>query len=143
MAERADHATIFAAIAGTFTPVCLLVVHGAWGVTLLVFVWAVAFAGAAMKVTDWRHANIACGILYIGLSWAAAIVLVPAVWQRAGVWPVALLGIGGLLYTAGAVGFSRRWPTLRPAVFSYHEVWHALTVMAAAAHLAAVWTVTT
>ena len=54
-----------------------------------------------------------------------------------------LIIIGGVVYTLGAIGFTRRWPTLRPSVFGYHEVWHAATVVAAGAHLAAVWMITT
>ena len=57
--------------------------------------------------------------------------------------PVLLLAAGGLLYTVGTIGFGRRWPTLGPKVFSYHEVWHAFTIAAAAAHLAAIWIVAT
>ena len=57
--------------------------------------------------------------------------------------PVLLLAVGGLLYTVGAIGFGRRWPTLGPNVFSYHEVWHAFTIAAAGAHLAAIWIVAT
>ena len=52
-----------------------------------------------------------------------------------------LLLLGGVIYTIGALGFARRWPTLKPSVFSYHEVWHLCTLTAAAAHLAAVWIV--
>jgi hemolysin III len=47
------------------------------------------------------------------------------------------------MYTVGALAFRRKWPTLRPATFSYHEVWHAFTIAAAALHLAAVWVVVT
>ena len=53
----------------------------------------------------------------------------------------ALLVAGGVIYTVGAIGFACRWPTLRPSVFSYHEVWHLCTLAAAATHVAAVWLV--
>jgi hemolysin III len=62
-------------------------------------------------------------------------------WREVGSLPAILVVVGGLFYTVGAVCFRRGWPKLRPAVFSYHEVWHACTVAAAAAHLAAVWMV--
>ena len=77
-----------------------------------------------------------------GIGWAG-VLLFPAVWSRSGLLPVLLLAVGGLLYTVGAIGFGRRWPTLGPKVFSYHEVWHAFTIAAAAAHLAAIWIVAT
>jgi hemolysin III len=53
-----------------------------------------------------------------------------------------LLAACGVIYTLGAVGFARQWPTLRPTVFGYHEVWHAATITAAVAHLIAVWMIT-
>jgi hemolysin III len=136
--RRADHAMIFAAIAGTFTPVCLATVDEPWGAVLLAGVWAGAIGGAVMKLVDWRHAHRVGAVLYLGLGWAGA-VLVPAQLARGGLLPVALLLAGGLLYTVGAVGFGRQWPRLAPSVFSYHEVWHGFTIAAAGAHLAAIW----
>jgi len=136
--RRADHATIYAAIAGTFTPICLIGAPHGIGPAVLVLMWTGAFIGMSMKILGWRHARIAGGILYIGLGWAGMIVM-PQLWQHAGAWPSLLIMIGGAFYTIGAIWFHRQWPKLRPAVFSYHEIWHACTVVAAFAHLAAVW----
>jgi hemolysin III len=46
--------------------------------------------------------------------------------------------VGGVVYLVGAAGFAKRWPTLRPAVFSFHEVWHVFTVVAAVTQFAAI-----
>jgi hemolysin III len=138
--QRADHAMIFAAIAGSFTPVCVLAVPHWWGIPVLVAMWVAAICGAAMKFTNWRHRRVVGGVLYIGLGWAS-LVVVPAVWQSRGALPVLLIGVGGVFYTGGAILFYRRLPRLRPAVFSYHEIWHACTIVAALAHLAAVWVI--
>ncbi|CAN5758272.1 hemolysin III family protein [soil metagenome] len=140
MWRRADHAAIYAAIAGSFTPVALLAVPDRWSAPLLAFVWTGAACGAAIKFAGWRHANVVGGVLYIGLGWVGA-AAIPAVWLRYGVWPAVLLIIGGLLYTGGAIGFARQWPRRPSMRFSFHEVWHCFTVAAAAAHLAAVWQV--
>ncbi|CAN5511137.1 MAG: hemolysin III family protein [Acidimicrobiia bacterium] len=140
MWRRADHAAIYAAIAGSFTPVCLLAVPDRWSASLLTFVWTGALCGATIKLAGWRHANVVGGVLYIGLGWVGA-AAIPAVWLRYGVEPAVLLIVGGLLYTGGAVGFAHRWPRRPSAAFSYHEVWHGFTVAAAAAHFAAVWQV--
>jgi len=136
--RRADHATIYAAIAGTFTPICLIGAPNGIGPAVLVLMWTGAFVGMSMKLLGWRHARIVGGILYIGLSWAGMVVM-PQLWEHAGIVPALLVMVGGLFYTLGAIWFHRQWPELRPAVFSYHEVWHAFTVIAAFAHLAAVW----
>ena len=78
--------------------------------------------------------------MYIANGWAG-VLLVPALIHDGGALPTFLLVFGGVVYTLGAVGFAFHWPTLRPNVFSYHEVWHLCTVTAAAAHLALVWIV--
>ncbi len=140
--QRADHATIYAAIAGTSTPVCLLVMPRNIGIPLLVVLWVGAISGAVMKAVAWRHANVVGGVLYIVLGWAGLAAL-PSMWRHAGVWPALCLIGGGVLYTVGAVGFALGRPRLKPAVFGYHEVWHLFTIAAATAQMAAIWAVVT
>ncbi len=141
MWRRADHATIFAAIAGTFTAVALISLPTGWAVALLVVVWVAAITGAAVKIAARPSADRIGVVMYITTGWAG-LLLIPALWNRSfvSVW---LLFVGGVLYTVGAFAFGRQWPTLRPATFSFHEVWHALTIAAAGAHLAAVWIIAT
>ena len=140
--RRADHATIFAAIAGTSTALTLTSLSTGPAIAMLIVVWLAAIAGAAFKVFGFDRANRLGGVMYIALGWSG-LVLVPAVWQRGGTTAVALLLGGGVLYTVGALAFARQWPTLRPARFSYHEVWHVFTIAAAASHFGAVLTLAT
>jgi len=139
--RRADHATIFAAIAGTFSAVALIALPTGWAIALLIVVWAAAITGAAVKVAARPSSDRIGVVMYITTGWAG-LLLIPALWDRSflSLW---LLFVGGVLYTVGAVAFGRQWPTLRPATFSYHEVWHAFTLAAAAAHLTAVWAIAT
>jgi hemolysin III len=142
--QRADHATIFAAIAGTGTPLCLLAMPRSWGIPLLCVLWAGAIGGALLKslAFEWRHAQKLGGLLYIGLGWSGLVAL-PFLWRHSG----ALISIGvltgGGLYTVGAVGFALERPRLRSAVFGYHEVWHLYTIAAATVHFVAIWAVVT
>lgn len=140
--RRADHATIFVAIAGAYTAVSLAVVRGALGIILLVAVWSTAALGAALKISGARLGNTLGTALYLVLGWAGLAIL-PALVAAAEVWPASLLFFGGVCYTIGAVWFARRWPRLRPSVFSFHEVWHVCTLVAASAHFAAIWFLTT
>lgn len=140
--QRADHAMIYAAIAGSFTPVCLLAMPNTWGVALLLVIWTGAIAGAVMKFALWHRARVIGGVLYMTLSWIG-VTAVPFLWSNYGAGPVVLLLAGGLAYTVGAIGFARRWPRLSPTVFSYHEVWHVFTVVAAGLQLGAVWAIAT
>ena len=136
--RRADHAMIFAAIAGSFTPICLLSLPDRWGIPLLVLMWVGGVFGAAVKFVGWNHARLAGGVMYAALSTVAALAI-PSLYQRYGVLPAALMLVSGFFYIVGAIGLNKRWPKLRPSVFSYHEVWHACTVVAAGAHFGTVW----
>lgn len=135
--RRADHATIFAAIAGTCTALALTSLSTGAAIAMVVITWSAAVAGATFKVVGFERAHRFGGPMYIALGWSG-LVLVPAVWHHGGAVPAAFLFAGGVLYTVGAIVFARRWPTLRPASFSYHEVWHACTIVAAGLHFAAV-----
>ena len=140
--RRADHATIFAAIAGSFSALALTSLDTGPAIMMLVFVWTAGAVGAVFKIFRFQRANRLGAAMYNAIGWAG-LALVPAVWHRGGVLAVGLLLAGGVLYTVGAVGFGRRWPKLWPATFSYHEVWHAFTIAAAGLHFAAIWTVAT
>jgi hemolysin III len=140
--RRADHAVIFAAIAGTFTALALTSLDTGPAIAMLILIWTAAAVGAGFKIFSFHRANRLGAAIYIAIGWAG-LALVPAVWHRGGALAVGLLVAGGLVYTVGAAGFDRRWPTLRPATFSYHEVWHAFTIAAAGLHFAAIWTVAT
>ena len=77
------------------------------------------------------------GAVYLGLGWMAGLAL-PAVWVRFGAEPVVLLTTGGVLYTVGALFYYRRRPDPIPAVFGYHEVFHAFVCAAATCHYVAI-----
>ena len=140
--RRADHAMIFAAIAGSTTPILLIVMPSGWGIGLLSLVWTVSAVGAVFKFGHWRRGDAIGTALYAATSTLAALAL-PALWVRGGVVPAVLYLVSGSLYVFGARWFSKTWPRLRPSVFSYHEVWHLFTVAAAGAHFAAVWVIAT
>jgi hemolysin III len=140
--RRADHAMIFAAIAGSTTPIVLIVMPTGLGIGLLSVVWTVSVIGAVFKFGHWRRGDTVGTALYAAVSGLAALAL-PALWVRGGVLPAVLYLASGALYIFGARWFSKTWPRLRPAVFSYHEVWHVFTVAAAAVHFAAVWAIST
>ncbi len=138
--RRADHATIFATIGGTFTALAMVSLGTKLVITMMILIWTAAVGGAVVQIVNIPRSDRIGVILYIAIGWAGT-VLVPALWIHGGPLPVGLLMGGGLMYTIGALGFSRQWPKLRPSTFSYHEVWHAFTVAAAALHFAAVWVV--
>jgi len=135
--RRADHAGVYLLIAGTYTPVALLVLDGTWGRVILTVVWAGALAAILLKFV-WLDAPkwVAAGI-GLALGWVAVFAL-PQLVDRLDVAPLTLLIAGGLLYTLGAIVYARRKPDPLPEVFGYHEVFHALTIAAAACQYVAI-----
>jgi hemolysin III len=131
--RRMDHAMIFVLIAGSYTPITLLALQPAWGISLLAIVWTVAVIGVTLALARFGALNRAGGYLYIGMGWIVVIAL-PAVVTSLSPSELALLFAGGVLYTVGAIGLRLHRPNPRPLVFGYHEVWHAMTVAAAACH---------
>ena len=131
--QRLDHAMIFVLIAGTYTPVTLLALRPAWGITLLAVVWTLAAIGVTLTIVKWNWTDRHGGILYIAMGWLAVVALPVMVHSLSPIELILLFG-GGVFYTLGAVAFGREWPRLRPRTFGYHEAWHVMTVAAAACH---------
>jgi hemolysin III len=135
--RRLDHAMIFVLIAGTYTPFALLAFDDGIGRVLLIAVWSGAAGGVALKLL-WIDAPKWLGVaVYIGLGWLAVWTF-PALVDTVGVIPTVLVGLGGLLYTTGAVIYATRRPDPAPTVFGYHELFHLLVVIAAALQYAVV-----
>jgi hemolysin III len=135
--RRLDHAGVYLLIAGTYTPVCLLVLDGSFRLVLLAVVWAAALAATTLKFV-WVAAPkwLAAGI-GIALGWMGVVGL-PQLAGRLALAAVILLAAGGLAYTAGAIVYARRRPDPLPAVFGYHEVFHALTIVGVACQYVAI-----
>ncbi len=135
--RRLDHAGIYALIAGTYTPVGLLVLSGNWQLAVLGIVWIGAATAIALKFLwvdgpKWLSAAIG-----VALGWVAVVVF-PQILDRVGIAGSLLVLAGGIAYTAGAVVYALRRPDPSPAVFGYHEVFHALVIVAVACQYSAI-----
>jgi hemolysin III len=134
---RLDHTMIYALIAGTYTPVGLLVIHPGWRVPILATVWGGAVFAAGVKFL-WNGAPMwVSPVVCVALGWVAVVVF-PQIVTGIGLSGALMLLAGGLAYTVGAVVYARRRPDPIPAVFGYHELFHALVVVAVACQYAAV-----
>ena len=129
--RRADHAGIFLLIAGTYTPVGVISLHGPWRVTILAIVWSGAAAAVLVKMCWIRAPKLFTAAFGVLLGWAGVAAL-PEIVKHDGLAPVILLAAGGLAYTAGAVVYAVKRPDPFPRVFGYHELFHALTIGALA-----------
>jgi hemolysin III len=131
--KRADHGIIFVMIAGSYTPVCLVVLHGLVAISLLVAVWVGAITGMVLALTGIAERPGVGFALYLTLGWLAIIGL-PQLVSRVSAFDLGLLLTGGLVYTAGAIVLGRRWPDPFPKTFGYHEVWHSMVILASGCH---------
>lgn len=135
--RRADHAAIFILIAGTYTPCALVGLPPESSNTLLLAVWGGAALGVLQSLF-WVHAPKAVGaVLALAVGWMIA----PNIGMMRSAYGGEVLGLllaGGILYSIGAVVYAAKRPKLWPTHFGYHEVFHALTVIAAALHFKAV-----
>ena len=131
--RRLDHSSIFLLIAGTYTPFTLLLLSGPARNLLLTLVWTGAALGVAFRVfwvgaPRWLYLPV-----YVGLGWTAVFWLDDFA-ATAAPTVLALIIIGGALYSVGGLVYGLRRPNPLPHVFGYHEVFHSLTVAAFAAH---------
>ena len=135
--RRIDHAGIYMLIAGSYTAVCLLALDGAWRWSVLGVVWAGAGAAIVLKFVWVDAPKWLAAAIGIALGWVG-VVAMPELASRLNPAAVALLLAGGVLYTVGAVVYARRRPNPVPHVFGYHEVFHALTIVAVSCQYVAI-----
>ena len=126
---RLDHAAIFVLIAGSFTPVHVILLRDLWHWHLLAWIWALAIVGLVLKTVYFDATPEWIGLLmYLGLGWQGVISTV-ALARRSGVRFVLPLVWGALAYTVGAVAEFLGWPVLVAGIVGPHEVFH-LAVLA-------------
>lgn len=130
--KRIDHSNIFLIIAGSYTPFALLLPRDQ-GRTLLAIVWGGAILGVLFRLL-WIHAPRWLYVpVYVALGSVAVFFLGPLL-QHAGTTVVTLVVIGGVLYTLGAVVYGIKRPNPSPRWFGFHEIFHALTILAFMTH---------
>jgi hemolysin III len=139
--QRMDHMMIFFLIAGTATPAFLIAIRGVFGLTCLIVMWSLILAAAGIHLSWMSAPEALVGATFAGLGSLAGLAL-PGVWIHAGAIAGTLMLAGGLVYIAGAVAYHRRRPDPSPAVFGYHEVFHACVCAAATCQYMAITLIT-
>ncbi len=132
-----DHAAIYGLIAGTYAPIGLLVIDPAWRWPILAAAWGGALLATAGKVAWPTAPTWVAPVTCIGLG-SIALIALPQIADDLGIPGTLLLVGGGLAYAIGAMVYVRRRPDPLPATFGYHELFHALVIVAVACQYAAV-----
>lgn len=135
--RRLDHSMIFVLIAGSYTPFGLLVLQGRLAVAILGAVWVGALGGVLLTLVCSSAPKWLRAMVYVGLGWVAVAAL-PQLTAAIGTGGVGLVALGGVLYTLGAIVYSVRRPDPFPSVFGYHEIFHALVIIAAGLQFAVI-----
>ena len=133
-----DHANIFVMIAGTYTPLCWIVLSGWLRPVLLIAIWVLAITGVGLATLSLRAPRWLVAGLYVGMGWVSVFAL-PAFAHALGILPTAILIVGGVLYTVGAIVYARKWPNPFPKVFGFHEVFHTFVIAGSAAFTVVIW----
>jgi hemolysin III len=127
--RRIDHAGVYLAIAGSYTPFGLLVLTGAWRIVILAVVWSGAATAIVLKFVWVDAPKWVAAAIAISLGWVAVVVF-PQLIDGVGWDGTTLVLAGGLCYTLGGIVYALRRPDPFPAVFGYHEIFHLLVVAA-------------
>jgi hemolysin III len=135
--RRLDHAAIWGAVAGTWTPIALAVLPGRSGTILAGGMWGAAVTAAGAKTAAFDRIDPKINVLYVVMGWAGVAIL-PRTVRQLGPTATAFLVAGGTAYTVGAVGYAMKRPNLVPGVYGYHELWHTATLAGAGLHAVAV-----
>jgi hemolysin III len=126
--RRMDQAAVYLLIAGTYTPLALGALRGAWGWTLLVIVWVAALVGIAVKVGLRKEAPTLETIIYLGMGWLALVAIQPLL-QSLGWAGFSWLLAGGLAYTVGAL-----FLVCQSRIRYGHCAWHVFVLGGSACH---------
>lgn len=135
--RRIDHFMIFVLIAGSYTPFCLITLHGPWGWSFLGVVWGLTILGFFLKFYWTQAPGWLSLTLYLGMGWIGMIAAFP-ISKVASTFTLQWLLAGGILYTVGAIFYGLKKPKLWSGIFSFHEIWHLFVVAASACHFVAV-----
>jgi len=134
---RFDYAAIFFLIAGTYTPLCLGVLSGTMGTTILVLQWTLAGIGITL-VLGGRGGRTGPILLYIPMGWMILLAIGPVLRlmpTQSLVWLLA----GGAMYSVGAVVFATNRPRLWPGRFGAHDLWHVMVLAGCACHFVTIF----
>jgi len=128
-----DFSAIYLLIAGTYTPMCLVVIGGWLGWTLFGIIWGIALLGIIFFAIPQKNSDKKSALIYVIMGWIS-VLGVPKIYEVLGFKGLLWLGLGGILYTIGAVIFSSKRPNPLLPYFGHHEIWHLFVLAGSIMH---------
>lgn len=135
--RRLDHSNIYVLIAGTYTPVALLLLSGSKQQILLLLIWGAALLGVLLSTLWITAPRVLSVAVYLAMGWASLAYLLD-IYNAGGAVVLTLIALGGLSYSVGAVVYARKSPNLSPVWFGFHELFHAFTILGFLFHFSAI-----
>jgi len=136
--RKIDHSMIFALIAGTYTPFCLISLKGTLGWTLFGIISFLGLAGILFKMVWFHCPRWLSTLLYIGMGWIAIFVIYPLM-KVIGTGGILLLILGGLLYTIGGIIYGAKPEFLKYKNWGFHEIFHIFILFGSLAHFLCIY----
>ncbi len=125
--KKIDHMMIFVLIAGTYTPICLISLRGAWGYSMFSVVWVIAIFGIFLKFFWIKAPRWLSTSIYVIMGWVAVVAFYPVI--KAIHWSgILLLIFGGILYTIGAIIYATKRPRINFKYLGFHEIFHLFVI---------------
>lgn len=133
--RKLDHFAIYALIAGTYTPFCLVTLRGPWGWTIFGVVWGLTIIGITLQSFFINVPRLLTTIVYLLMSWMVVVAIKPLL-SNLPTLGLLLLLIGGVIYSIGGVIYILKKPNFHK-LFNYHDLWHIFVLLGAFFHFLA------
>ncbi|MEN5030920.1 hemolysin III family protein [Pseudomonas sp. Ps21-P2] len=130
--QKVDHFSIYLLIAGSYTPFCLVTLHGTWGWTLFGIVWALAIIGILQEIKPRSEARVMSIVIYAVMGWIVLVAVNPLI-AALGMTGFIWLALGGVFYTVGIIFFA-----FDTKVRHFHGVWHLFVIAGSLLHFVAI-----
>lgn len=131
--RKLDHAAIYILIAGTYTPICLMVLQGTLKWVMLIVIWSLALLGVVLKLIWLDAPRWLSTLFYVLLGWIAIFIISP-ISKAMKTGGLVLLISGGILYTIGALIYATKWPKISCKFFGFHEIFHIFVLGGSLCH---------
>ncbi|HKK44256.1 MAG TPA: hemolysin III family protein [Balneolaceae bacterium] len=136
--QKFDHIMIYVLIAGTYTPICLLVLKGEWKWFVFITIWSIAVVGIIKKIFWMNAPRWLSTTFYLGMGWFG-VILFPDMVDKLPIAFIVWIIAGGLAYTFGAIIYGLKKPNPVPEWFGHHEIWHLFVLAGTFAHFWAIY----
>jgi len=127
-----DHSSVFILIAGTYTPITLVMLPGAWGWTLFGLVWGLAALGIALKLACFDKFHRISIVVYLSMGWIGVVAFKPMLEQLPR-GALAWIAAGGMVYSLGVIFYKQE------RLYFAHAIWHLFVIAGSVMHFIAIY----